>query len=255
MVLAGMMVSQALAQMAGMGEYKLRVGVEPFSSVAVQLKMGLAGPGIDLATPVASKLNLRAGLSFFSYDPKFAVDGENITGTIKLRAVNEAFDFFPFGNAFRISPGVTFYNGNHIAATTGVAAGQTFTLNGVVYISSPSDPIRGMFNLEFGNQLAPSLTMGFGNMISRKGGHWSVPFEIGAEYLGKKPQIALALMGSACQGGTLPANCSPAATDPTTAQNVRAEQTNLNDDIPTQLRFFPIVSIGVSYKFNLLHSR
>jgi hypothetical protein len=235
----------------GAAQEPLRVGAEPFSSIAVQIKMGLAGPGIDLATPVGSKLNLRAGVSFFQYNPSFTVDGEIINGTIQLRTVNEAFDFYPFGNGFRISPGMTFYNGNHITATTSVPGGQTFTLDNVQYISGPNDPIRGTFDLAFGNQLAPSLTIGWGNMIPRKGGHWSFPFEIGAEYIGKQPRIALQLAGTACQGGTAPPFCQTVASDPTTQQNVLAEQQLLNSNVPRQLRFFPIVSIGVSYKFSL----
>ncbi len=239
----------------GFGDAPLRVGVEPFSAIAIQIKVGLGGFGIDIATPVASRLNLRGGATFLSYNPNLTIDGETINGAIKLQSVSENFDFFPFGNRFRISPGVVFYNGNHISATTSVPGGQTFTLNDVAYISSPSDPIRGTFGLSFGNQLAPSLTMGFGNMIPRNGGHWSIPFEIGAEYIGKKPVIALSLAGTACQMSTAPANCSSVASDPTTQQNVVAEQSDLNGDIPAALRFFPIVSIGVSYRFNLMRER
>ncbi len=239
----------------GFGGAPLRVGVEPFSAIAIQIKAGLGGFGIDIATPVTSRLNLRGGATFLTYNPNLTIDGETINGDIKLRSVSENFDFFPFGNRFRISPGIVFYNGNHISALASVPGGQTFTLNDVDYISSPSDPIHGTFNLSFGNQLAPSLTMGFGNMIPRNGGHWSVPFEIGAEYLGKKPVIALSLGGTACQMSTAPANCNPVASDPTTQQNVLAEQAGLNGDIPSALRFFPIVSIGVSYRFNLMRER
>jgi hypothetical protein len=233
----------------------LKLGVEPFSAIALQVKVGLAGVGVDIATPVASKMNLRMGASFFSYNPNLAIDGETIDGAIHLESIHESFDFFPFGNSFRISPGVTFYNGNRIHATVSVAGGQMFTLNDVLYISGPSNPIGGTFDVNFGNQLAPSLTMGFGNMIPRKGGHWSIPFEIGAEYLGRPPLIALSLSGTACQGNTSPANCSTVASNPTTQQNVVAEQADLNGDIPRQLRFFPIVSIGVGYRFNLARHR
>ena len=240
---------------AGMGYVgeigSLKKGVVPFSSLAVQVKVGLAGIGVDFATPVANKLNLRVGVSAFAYNPNLVIDGENIIGDIHFSSISESFDFFPFGNGFRISPGVTFYNGNYIHAIASVPGGQTFTLNDVQYISSPSDPIHGTFNLSFGNQLAPTLTIGSGNMISRKGGHWSVPFEIGAEYLGRQPRIALSLGGTACVGNTSAANCSTVASDPTTQQNVVAEQADLNGDIPRYLRFYPIISVGVGYRFNL----
>ena len=229
--------------------------VAPFSAVAIGLKLGIGGIGIDVATPLATKLNLRVGASFFSFNPNLVEDGIDIIGNIQLESVTESFDFFPFGNDFRVSPGVVFYNGNHITAAAKVAGGQTFSLNDVSYISDPADPANGSFDLSFGHQLAPSLTLGFGNMIPRKGGHWSMPLELGVEYIGRTPRIALNLGGSACQGGTTPMYCGAIATDPTTMQNVQGEQTTLNNDIPSFLRFFPIASLGVSYRFGHNSSR
>jgi hypothetical protein len=223
-------------------------GVAPFSTAAIQIKLGVAGPGLDVAVPVAGRMNLRAGGSFFSYNPNLVEDGINVIGNIQLRSASANVDFFPFGNAFRISPGVVFYNGNQISAVASVAAGQTFTLNNVTYYSSAAAPVAGTFGLSFGKKVAPSLTMGFGNMIPRKGGHWSVPVEIGAEYIGTAPQISLALSGTACQGSAT-TNCAPIASNPATQQNLVAEQASLNSNIPSQLRFYPILSIGLSYKF------
>jgi hypothetical protein len=73
--------------------------------------------------------------------------------------------------------------------------------------------------------------------------------EIGAEYIGRKPVILLELAGSACQMSTAPSNCGSVVGDPETQTNLAGEQTKLNNDIPTQLRFFPVVSIGLSYRF------
>ncbi len=226
----------------------MKMGVAPFSAVAIQVKAGLAGVGLDVAVPVAGRMNLRVGGSFFSYNPNLTVDGITVNGTIQFRSGSANVDIFPFGNAFRISPGVVFYNGNQISATAGVPAGQTFTLNNVTYYSSSAVPVTGNFGLSFGNKVAPSLTLGFGNMIPRKGGHWSVPFEIGGEFIGTAPQISLSLTGTTCQG-TATTNCSSIASNTTTQQNIVAEQASLNSNIPQDLKFFPIVSIGVSYKF------
>jgi hypothetical protein len=230
------------------GSRPLRTGMKPFSAVAVQVKVGTAGIGLDVAVPVAGRLNLRAGGSFFSYNPNLVTDGINVVGNIQLRSGSANVDIFPFGNSFRISPGVVFYNGDNITATANVPAGQSFTLNSIQYYSSASAPVTGTFGLSFGNKVAPSFTLGFGNMLPRKGGHWSVPFEIGGEYIGQTPMISLALTGTACQGGPT-TNCSSIASNSMTQQNIAAEQTSLNSNIPSQLVFLPIVSIGVSYKF------
>jgi hypothetical protein len=226
-----------------------RLGVKPFSTVAIQVKAGLAGAGLDLAVPVAGRMNLRVGGNYFQYNPNLVVDGINVVGNIQLRSASANVDVFPFGNAFRITPGVVVYNGNSISAIANVPGGQSFTLNDVSYTSSPTDPVKGTFGLSFGRKVAPSLTMGFGNMIPRRGGHWSVPLEIGGEFIGTAPQISLSLSGPACQTGSIPPACGSIATDPTTQANLAAEQKTLNSNIPSQLKFFPIVSIGLSYKF------
>jgi hypothetical protein len=222
--------------------------IKPFSTAAIQVKAGLAGIGVDVAVPIASRANLRVGGSFFSYSPNLTTDGIGINGSIQLRSGSESLDIFPFGNAFRISPGLVFYNGDQVSATAGVPGGQSFTLNGVNYYSSATAPVNGTYNLSFGNKAAPSLTLGFGNMIPRKGGHWSVPLEIGGEYIGNAPQITLALAGTACSL-TPTTGCANVATDPTIQKNVAGEQASLNSNIPSQLVFLPIFSIGVSYKF------
>ena len=246
---SAMSLSDGTGQASYGSSAPLRLGVKPFSTAAIQIKAGLAGAGLDLAVPVAGRMNLRVGGNYFQYNPNLVVDGINVVGNIQLRSASANVDVFPFGNAFRISPGVVVYNGNSISAVANVPGGQNFTLNNVNYTSSPTDPVKGTFGLSFGRKVAPSLTMGFGNMIPRKGGHWSVPLEIGGEFIGTAPQISLSLSGTACQAGSIPPACASIGTDPTTQANLAAEQASLNSNIPSQLKFFPIVSIGVSYKF------
>ena len=228
---------------AGGGGIESFPGIRPFSTLAFEMKAGTGGVGFDVATPLARKLNLRGGASFFNYSHHFNEDGIGVDGTLNFRTVSASLDFFPFGGGFRISPGVVLYNGNHVMANASVPGGQSFTLNDVNYTSSITDPVGGTFDVSFGHKAAPSLTVGFGNMIPRSGRHWSVPVEIGFEYIGA-PLIALGLSGSACST----AGCGSVQTDPTIKANVLAEQNKLNDDI-SPLRFYPIASIGIGYRF------
>jgi hypothetical protein len=228
------------------GHMEGRIRMAPFSAVGIALKVGLAGVGFDVATPLGLRLNLRGGGSFFSYNASFNEDGIPIVGTLKFRTVGASLDYFPFNNAFRISPGVTMYNGNQVTATANIPGGTSFTLNDVDYTSSATNPVNGSAGLSFGKKVAPSLTFGFGNMIPRKGGHWSIPFEVGAEYLSKSPEVTLNLQGTACQAGQ---GCG-AINSGTNLANIYAQETKINHDI-SPLRFFPILSLGVSYSFSL----
>ena len=225
------------------------VSTRPFSAVGIAVKVGIEGVGFDVATPLSTRTNLRAGASFFSYNPAFSIDSIDTNGAIQLRKVSTLLDFFPFGGSFRLSAGATLYNGNHLSASALVPGGQTFTLNDTDYVSSAQDPVHGAFDVRFGNKVAPVFTLGFGNLVPRRAGkRFTVPFEFGFEYIAQ-PTIALTLAGTACDPTQPPVvGCQSIATDPMTQANIAAEQKTLNSDI-SPLRFFPILSIGFGYKF------
>jgi hypothetical protein len=236
--------------------------IRPFTHPAIAVKMGIAGAGFDVAVPLARKFNLRGGASFFSFQHTFVSDGTNYNASLDFKSAMVAIDWYPFGGAFRMSPIVQVYNGNTVNANTSVPAGQSFELNNVQYFSSVGNPINGTAAFSFGNQngskVAPGFTIGFGNMIPRgKGQHWSVPFELGFVYI-DAPQVLINLGGISCPNQldannstspTVPGpGCSFVATDPTTQINVQQEQVDINNDLSV-LRFYPVVSVGVSYKF------
>jgi len=236
--------------------------VRPFTHPAIAVKIGLGGAGFDVALPLARKFNVRGGASFFSYNDTFTTDGTSYNANLQFQSSNVSIDWFPFGGSFRMSAVGQVYNGNTMSANTSVPAGQSFSLNNVNYYSSAGSPIGGTASLSLGNQggsqMAPGFTIGFGNMIPRgKGQHWSVPFEIGFVYI-QSPQIQLNLKGISCatqaeataQVTTTPTvtGCAYTATDPATQANVVQEQNELNNDL-NPLRFYPILSIGLSYKF------
>jgi hypothetical protein len=226
-------------------EGKARPSMKPFHSYAVMVKGGFAGFGLDIATSMGNHLNLRIGGSLFSYSGSYDADGLTIDGEVKFRTGEMSLDYYPFHNSgFRISPGVTLYNGNNLNAYTFVPAGQQFNLGDGTYTSDPSDPVHGNASMTFGRHVAPSLTIGYGNMIPRNGGHFSMPFEIGVQYIGY-PMIQYNLQGSACDSM---GNCGPIATDPTTQANEAEELSEINSDIRL-LRFYPIISLGAAWKF------
>jgi hypothetical protein len=216
--------------------------IRPFSKIGVAIKFTTLGPGFDIATPLTRSLNLRGSADFFSYGQDFTTDGITYNASLAFKGGALNVDWFPFHGGFHVSPGVYFLK-SELGGTLNVPAGKTFTLNDVDYTSSAANPIHGNGNLVFPHTAGPSLTVGWGNIIPRTGKHWSVPFEIGAAYFGQ-PSVTINLAGTACQG----VNCSNVATDPATQQNLKAEQNTLNDDLKA-LQVYPIVSIGVSYKF------
>jgi hypothetical protein len=218
--------------------------VRPFSRIGMAVTAGAGGIGIEIATPLYDHFNLRARGGYFSYYLDYESSGYDVTGRILARSVNTSVDYYPFHNGFRISPGVTVDNGNAAHGNIVIPVGQSFDLGDGTYTSAAGDPVRGNIAATFGHRVAPSLTAGWGNLIPHRPRNFSIPVEVGFEYIGA-PLVDFNLQGSVCDQNN---NCGPIATDPTTLANVQAQRTKINNDI-APLRFFPIVSVGFGWSF------
>jgi len=217
-----------------------------FSRLGLATRIGFAGTGFDLATPLAKRFNLRAGTDFFGYDTSFQEQGANVGINLHLRSSHAALDWFPLGGHFRVSPQVVFGNNNRILATAIIPSGSTITLNGQNYISSYTDPLRGSGRIDF-HKVSPGLSFGFGNVIPRERSHWSVPVEMGFYYAGQ-PSLQIAFTGSACDPNLSPSvGCQPVSQDPGFQQNVAAFKVR-NDHNLSYASFFPIFSVGLGYR-------
>jgi len=216
----------------------------PFSGVAVGVKFGLAGVGFDVATPIVrQRLNLRGGASFFSYSPStFTVDDLNINGSLKFQNASVMADFFPFRGRIRLSGGMTVYNYTNLGATLSVPLGQSFTVGGTSYYSDPAAPLMGTGVFNFGGKTAGRVSIGTGNMLPKKG-RFTFESEIGVQFF-TEPTVTYTFTGEGCTTDIagVYSNCG---TIPTA--NISSEQQMLQNDL-TDLKYFPILSVGVSYK-------
>lgn len=200
------------------------------------------GPGVEFAVRVAPALNLRAGFSDFNFSHSLNHDGINYAGSLGLRSLALHADWFIWG-PLHISPGLLLYDGNKVSGTASVPAGAQFTLGSTTYTSSASAPVTGTALLN-ANKTAPMFTVGLGNLVPRKGGHFGISLEVGAAYQGS-PQVALALNGTVCD--STGANCQPTSAS-SVQQNVTAEEQNLNSKL-SPFKWYPVLSAGLHYAF------
>lgn len=217
---------------------------KPFSRIGIAFKASTLGAGVETATPLTSRSNLRAGFNMFSYDRGFNKDGVAYAAQLRFRSTEVHYDWFPFGGSFHLSPGVLVYNGNQIAADASVPGGKTFTLNDTTYASDPTNPISGTGKVDF-IKAGPMFTAGWGNLLPRNGRHFSVPFEIGFIYTGA-PRTTLNMGGGACDADGL--NCRAVNSDPTFQTNVQAEKNKLDKDM-SAFKFYPVISVGFAFNF------
>ncbi len=219
----------------------------PFSGLGVATRVGFGGTGFDIATPLATRFNLRAGTDFFNYGTNFQEEGANVGVNLHLRTGHVALDWFPFGSHLRLSPQFVFGNNDRILATAVIPSGSTVTLSGQDYISSYSDPLRGSGRVDF-RKTSPGFSFGFGNLIPRDKSHFSIPVEMGFFYVGQ-PSLQVAFTGSACDPNYPPSiGCQSVDQDAGFQKNL-AEFKARNDHNLSYASFFPIFSIGVGYRF------
>jgi hypothetical protein len=222
----------------------------PFSRVALGGGISMMGINLQAATNVTRHTNLRFSGNVFNYSvDDITSNGFTANGKLDLASMGASFDIYPWADhGFRLSPGVLFYNQNTLTASATVTEGQTFTLNDVDYYSAASDPIRAHAKVGL-NATNPAFTMttGWGNMISRKSGHWSFPFELGAAFVGS-PTFDMSLAGTACD--VTATVCVNSATNPEIQNNLQAQIAKYRKDVDP-LKVYPILSFGVSYSFKI----
>ncbi len=229
------------------------VPMRPFSRVAFGGGISLMGVNLQTATNVSRHLNLRGTGNVFNYTVNdISTNGFNVNGKVSFAAASASLDYYPFAtHGLRLSPGAMLYNQNEITASGIVTGGTKVTLNDQDYLSEASAPVS--VNAALGlnaRKQAFTATIGWGNMIPRKGGHWSFPFELGGAFTGV-PTLNMGLAGFACptsDGSTCSSPYVDMSTNTTTQANLNAQIAKYKSDL-NPLQVYPIFSFGVSYAF------
>ena len=203
--------------------------------IGLGVKMSSLGAGIEFSARLTRRSNVRTGFNAFTFDHDFRKDNVAYAGHLNLRSLQANYDWFPFGGAFHLSPGVLLYNGNRVRANLSIAgpAGGGFT-----------GPITGTGAVDFA-RVAPMFLAGWGNLVPRSGKHFSFPFEFGVIYTGA-PRASLRLNSLVCDVNG--ANCLTAGSDPMVQSSIQSEQRTLNRSV-APFKFYPVISTGIAYSF------
>jgi hypothetical protein len=234
----------------------------PFSRLALSGGIGSMGINMQAAVNANRFFNIRGTGNYFSYTVSNVTinnsggsNGINVGGTLKFATAGASLDIYPFPNhGFRLSPGAVFNNQNRATAAGATAPGSSFTFGSQTYYSDMVDPLNLTASLGLNkHQTAFSMTTGWGNLISRKGGHFSFPFEIGAVFTGA-PTIGFNATGNACLTQADAAingpTCQNMATNPDAQANIAAQVAKYQKDLNV-VPIYPIFSFGIGYNFKI----
>ncbi|WP_245844771.1 hypothetical protein [Noviherbaspirillum humi] len=203
-------------------------------AVGLSAELGTTGLGAHLSVPLQENLNARFGVNALNYSFDGSTSNVNYDFKLKLQTFDALLDFHPMAGAFRISAGLV-YNNNKIDAVGRPNASGSFTLNGTTYTAAQVGTLNG--NVDF-RKMSPYLGIGWGNAAAKDKG-WGFTSDLGVLFQGSPT----AHLSSNCNAATFgQASCDALAS------SVRAEEASLNDKL-RNFRFYPVVRVGVSYRF------
>lgn len=211
----------------------------------IGVKLSSLGLGLEAALRVNERSNLRAGFNVLGYSHIFTKDGIAYDGHLNFKTLETHYDFFPWAGGFHVSPGLLLYTADPIKANASVPGDKSFSLGGVTFYSDRSSPTTARGRITF-NRAAPTITVGWGNLISRKeGSRFSFPFEIGVVFQGS-PSTSLAFGGNVCTSPGV--DCTSAQSNAEVQRNIVSEQRKINNTL-SFLKVYPIISSGFGVRF------
>ncbi|RZI45041.1 hypothetical protein EGT07_03160 [Herbaspirillum sp. HC18] len=194
---------------------------------------GTTGVGAHMTVPVAPRLDLRLGLGYLGYNTRGSTRDMAYDLDMKANSYDALVDWYPKqGDAFRVTGGVT-YNANPISVRGQPNAAGQFALQGNVYNAADVGSVSG--RVEF-NKFAPYFGIGWGRQLKDQKG-WSFSTDLGVLLQGS-PKTSLSAGGCTASAAT----CNQFASD------IARENAALSHDL-NKFRIYPVLRIGVSYKF------
>lgn len=221
-------------------------GQEDKPGIAVSLKAGTLGAGVELDYAINEKFNLRVQLNSFTYDDSFDEDGITYSGDLELKSVGLLADWRPFSGVFKLTGGA-YKNDNKISAAAVSNGEAEFEIGNYSYAGSASDPLTLAANLDLGNGTAGYLGFGWGNSYS-SGLSFSV--DLGVLFSGSA-QARIAASGTAYRVDNPDVQFDVAGSSAEAQMfrdEIEAERLNLQGDLD-DFEYYPVISIGLGYRF------
>jgi len=208
-----------------------------WGEVAVTAKAGTLGLGAELTVGLSPLWNVRLGGNAFNYtDDRREVSGIFYDATAHLRTASALLDFHPGGGGFRLSAGAI-YNDTRIDGNSLVPASGSYDIGGVQVPAVLVGTLDGQIKFD---PVVPYVGLGWGNAVG-PGRQLRFAADVGAMFQGK---------GKVTLTPRIPAG-SP-LNNPTARAALQIlldrEEGDIEKDV-ADYTVYPVVSIGVSYRF------
>ena len=194
---------------------------------SVGIDVATQGLGIEVGGDFSSYFGLRIAGNYFRISHGFHGEDVDYHGRARLMSFGVVGDLYPIDSGFRLTGG-GYLNRNHVDLQA--TPTSSVTIGGTVYAPSDIGALSGSVRYP---DFAPYAGVGY---TSNRGGS-GLSFVVDA--------------GVMFQGGslvTLTSNGGGLSADPTFQADLDRERADIKRDVDN-LRFFPVVKLGVAYRF------
>lgn len=197
------------------------------SGVFTTLQVGTLGPGLNIGYQFNPMFDIRANVNGLKYNRSQTVNDVKYDGSLRMLTAGVLLDYYPFENGFRMTAG-GYYNGNKITGN------GSYTKD--VYGLDPNDYGYTKASVDY-KKFAPYV--GFGYQTNSPDSNWLFTADIGVLYQGK----ARVHNQTVCYSQTV---CTVLQSQ---IREQEAEQTADIQDKVDKLKWYPVASIGIGYRF------
>lgn len=191
------------------------------------IQAGTLGAGLNIGYQFSPYFDLRANINGLKYSRDVNINDVKYEANLKLLTAGILADYYPFQNGFRLTAGA-YYNGNKVSGN-GYSTKEYYGIN-------PNDYGYEQASADY-KKFAPYV--GFGYQTNDEDSNWIFTADLGVLYQGK----AHVSNSTVCYNGTV---CT-LLKDQIDREN--EEQRSQIQDKADKLKWYPVASIGIGYRF------
>lgn len=200
---------------------------DPDTNIFTTVQVGTLGPGLNIGYKFNPYFDIRANVNGLKYSRDVEVNDVKYDADLKLLTAGLLADYYPFANGFRLTAGA-YYNGNKLSGN----GHSTKDYYGI----DPNDYGYERASVEY-KKFAPYV--GFGYQTNDDDSNWIFTADLGVMYQGK----------TKVSNST---TCYNAAVCSALQSQIDRENAELRQDIQDKadkLKWYPVASIGIGYRF------
>lgn len=197
---------------------------------ALGFKTGTLGLGLEFTVEASDQVNVRFGGNYFKLNKQIGIEGNDYDLDLRLLTYSALADWFVADGSFRLTAGA-FLNRNTLYGTA--LPSNSYVIDGMTYTSAEVGNLSADVRFK---SFAPYLGIGWGNPLADDS-DWSFMVDLGIMFAGKPNLDITSTGGSLSDNAVLIADIA------------QAEQDFRDADELKYLKFYPVISIGLNYRF------